>query len=251
MAGHCGGGIVQHHKGHICLIVNRIYHTGDGCCKEGRVSHEGEAGGVRLNVSHALSNAKASPHAEAGVHHVKGHGVAHGVAADISAENCFSTLHCPFYRIEGGTMGTTGAKHWRTDWQRRHFFFLLKGEHATAFRDYSKEFCNIFPYAVRGIFTRIFHLMGELALYSYRKLVFPGNVHQLTLDDRVQLLDTEDFIQPSEESHRQFLWEREGGGHLQLTNLTQFLHCLGYVGVAEAAGGYALLGMGCSHRRRD
>ena len=239
MACHGSGGIIQNHQCHFRLIVHRINHPRNGSCKEGRISHKGKTAGVRLNMAYTLSDTQASSHTQTGIHHIQRHSIAHGITANISTENSLTALHGLFYSIEGSTMWTACAKHWRTYRQlrcRNSLSLLSLLWQLTAHKG-----SNISQNAVSGIFTGIFHMMGQLAQNLYWQMVFACNIYQFPLNNRIQLLYTENLLQACQELHSQLLWKWMRGRYLQFPQLSHISHGLCYIGIIKATGGNTFL----------
>ncbi len=110
---------------------------------------------------------------------------------------------------------------------------------ATAGRGAAQEGRHGLQHAVTAVFTGGLDVAGELAAYLDAQSVFPADIGKRPLDHRVQLLHTEDLVQPGEELDRSLLREREGGGDLEKPYLAKLRPCLLHVGVAD-----------CRRRRR-
>ena len=74
---------------------------------------------------------------------------------------------------------------------------------------------NIRRHGIPGVFPCLAHIPGQLAPDFDGQVVFAADVGQLPLDNRVQFLNTQHFLQALQEGNRQFLREGEGCGHLQ------------------------------------
>ena len=136
-------------------------------------------------------------------------------------------------------MWTACAKHRRTYRQLRcrnslSIFSLLW--QLTAHKS-----SNISQNAISGIFTRIFHMIGQLAQNLYWQMVFASNIYQFPLNNRIQFLYTENLLQACQKLHSQLLWEWMRGRYLQFPQLTQISHSLCYIGIIKATGGNTLL----------
>ena len=168
VAGHGGGGVIEHDEREFRLVVNGVDDAGQGGGKERGIADEGKAGAVRFEMADALGDAETRAHAQAGIHHVQRHGVAQRVAADIPAEDGFAAFHGLLDGIEGGAVRTAGTQHGRTHRQRRRRF-LRDGREL-----YAEEGGHRGGHAVPRVLTGTRNVPGLLAENLYGKAVFPA-----------------------------------------------------------------------------
>ena len=196
MSGHCGGGVIQYDQCHIRLIVYGVDDTGDSGCKEGGIPHECKAGSVRFHMADALGDSKPRAHTEAGIYHVKRHGVPKGITADIPAEYGLPSFHSRLDRIEGSTVRASCAEYRRTDRKSRRCVCLLTfgagGSLGRLFLSLvSEKLGDVLPYAVLCIFSGVGHMVRQLPIDLHREMMFPAEIGKLPFNDRVELFDTE------------------------------------------------------------
>ena len=127
MAGHSGGGIIQHTENHIGFVVNGIDNACHSGGKERGVSNKCKLNCIWIRPVESLRHRNAGSHAKTSVYHIQRHCIAQGIATDISTKIAFSRSKCTLYGIEGGTMRTSCAKNRRTNWKCRQIGTIHSG----------------------------------------------------------------------------------------------------------------------------
>ena len=74
----------------------------------------------------SLGDRHTSPHAQAGVYHVKRLCVSECIASDVAAEYGLLSLHRLLHRIEGGTVRASRTEDRRTDRELGHLVCLCR-----------------------------------------------------------------------------------------------------------------------------
>ena len=154
-----------------------------------------------------LGYVDAGPHAEAGVAHVEGLGVAERVAADVPAEDRLLAGHGALDGIEARTMRAAGTEHGRTHGELWHV--VRRGD-----RDVAAEKCvDGCGDRLHGVLARGADVARELAANSAGDSPPAADVDEGALDHGVELLHAEDLVEPLEEVAGEPLGERERGAH--------------------------------------
>ena len=234
MAGHRGGGIVQHHQSEFRLVVDGIHDTGQGRGEECGIPDKRKAGTVRLQMADALGDTEAGAHAQAGIHHVQRNGIAERVTADIPAEDGFPALHGLFDGIEGGPVRTAGAEHRRADRKGRRSG--LGNGRKREIQEGRGRGGN----AVPGVFTGQRDMTGLFSENPDRQAVLSADIDERPFNDGIQFLDTEHFIQAGEEFKGFLFREGERRRDLQHAASAQLFPGFHDISPADAAGGDAL-----------
>ena len=214
MPSHGSGRVIQNNQGHIRLIINSIYYSRDCRRKEGGITYKGKATGIRFNMVHSLGNSQPGSHAKACIHHIKGHGISHGITANISCKQCLFPLHSLLYSVERGTMRTAGAKDWRANWKLWHFCHVSLSKSRILRRLDTQKLCQISHNRIKGIFPGIFYIQCQLSIYLHRQLIFSRYIDKLPLNHWIQFLYTYHLIEARQKLYSQFLWERMGRRNL-------------------------------------
>ena len=216
VAGHGCRRIVQNNQSHIRLIIKRIHCARNSGREERGIPHKSKALGIRFNMSYALRDADARPHAETGVAHVQRRRIPERVAADIAAVDRLLPAHRNLDRIEGSPVGTSRAQHRRPDRQGRRLgqiIAVFAFVSFSGFRGLSKIFCQRIPYNLHGVFSRGRNIAGELAADLHFQAVLAAGKGERALDHGIQLFHTQYFIESFQELQRQLLGERERRRH--------------------------------------
>ena len=119
-------------------------------------------------MSDALCDAEPCAHAKASVDHVKRCGISERVAADIAAVDGFPSLHSRFYSVKGGSVRASrtedGGTHGETGQSVRSWCGVMDVLRC-------KKALDVLIYAVTAVFTGIFYMVAEFAVYFYRQPV--------------------------------------------------------------------------------
>ena len=229
MACHCRGGVVKHDKYYIRPVVHGVHNTRDARGKECRIADEGEIQRVRLYAVYALSDGNVCAHAEAGIDHIKGLGVAQRVAADVSRINGLPAACGLLDGIERCSVGAACTKHRRPYGHLRRLGKLL----LVAFNVH--KIGQNALYGLGRVFACGLNGAVQLAVYPHIKAVLSAEEDKLPLDDGVKLLDTDDLVEAFEELERQPFGERIWRGDLQQLILVRAaVQRLAGVGIADA-----------------
>ena len=92
------------------------------------------------------------------------------------------------------------------------------------------------------VFPRRGNIPRQLAADLHGQMMFPADLKQGTLNDRIQFLDAKDLIQPIQKAKGQFLRKGEGRGNLQEAHMVLAVQGIQCVHIADAMGGNALSG---------
>ncbi len=147
MTRHRGCGIIKDNQSHVSLVINSIYDTRYSRSKECGIAYKCKALGIGLNSADSLCDAETRTHAKTGINHIKRHGVAQSVAADVACKYRLLALHRLLDGIEGSSVRTSCAQYRRTHRKLRSIH-LLTGRELP-----SHKVTYVFLYKIRHVLT--------------------------------------------------------------------------------------------------